>query len=156
MDNSGEYGNRKGIKMDNCKTIIIIVVALFILCSCVILAFIFLGGLSFGTAFGLTAPATNQADSFMKALSNSDYTSAYDLCSPELMRDLVSAQHLEQVIEENHLRPKSWKFNSRNVENDQAQMKGTFVASQKGELEINLKKIDGIWKVTGFNLHSGK
>ncbi len=142
--------------MQNKNTIIIVVAVLAVVCLCALVAAVLFGGTIFAAVSGLTAPAAEQADAFMQALQHSDYASAYSLCTPALQQELGSPDALRMMIENGQVQPKSWKFTTRNVENDVATLEGSFVSSQAGRLKLELHKIGADWKVNMFNMEYGQ
>lgn len=123
-----------------------------ILCSCIGLVIMAAtGGLA---AFGLTGPAAEVGESFMAALRDGDYTTAYNLCDPALQVELGSVEGLQSLVEAGSATPASWSFSSRQVNGNNATLSGdmTFENGQSGQVDLTLINSDGSWLLTSFNL----
>lgn len=135
------------------RTIIIIVVALLVVCcGC--------GGIGFAVAgtgglaiLGATQPAVDSADKFMTAIKDSNWQAATNLCTPDLQREIAQQGGMQRFIEGNRVKPVSWTFTSRNVENNRAEVSGkaVFTDNRPGTVEISLVNTDG-WKITSISL----
>lgn len=128
---------------------IIIIVAAVLLVACIgIIAVAAIGGL------GMTQPAADTAEAFMNALQQGNYAAAYALCAPALQQELGSADGLRAMIEKGQVKPTKWNFNSREVANNQGEVKGnvTFDDNRAGVVSIVLLNSGGAWQVVGFNL----
>lgn len=135
----------------NKKVLLIIGGVLAVLCCIGIIIAAAVGGLA---AFGITQQPASVGDSFMGALKDGDYNKAYGLCTEDLQGELGGAQDLRALIEDADVRPTKWSFTSRNVSGDEAELTGdvTFTNNREGTVELVLFKIDGNWRVAGFNL----
>ena len=134
------------------RTIIIIVVALLVLCcGC--------GGIGFAVAgtgglaiLGATQPAVDTSTNFMTAIKDSNWQAATNLCTPDLQREIAQQGGMQRFIEGNRVKPESWNFTSRNMNNNTAEVSGTavFTGGRKGTVEINLANTNG-WKITSIS-----
>ena len=135
------------------RTIIIIVVALLVLCcGC--------GGIGFAVAgtgglaiLGATQPAVDTSTNFMTAIKDSNWQAATNLCTPDLQREIAQQGGMQRFIEGNRVKPESWNFTSRNVNNNTAEVSGTavFTGGRKRTVEVNLVNTSG-WKITSISL----
>jgi hypothetical protein len=103
--------------------------------------------------FRATQPAADAAEAFMTALKDKDYAAAYDLCTSDLQGELGSVRDMQAAVEDYEAVPVSWRFSSRSVENDQAEMSGdgTFAGGREASISVVLQLVSGTWKVAGFN-----
>lgn len=121
----------------------------FCLCVIVMAAGVFLFA---GT---LIQPAADVGEAFMAALRDSNYQTAYGLCSPALQRELGgNAAGLERLIKNANVVPTAWTFTSRNIEGDTGELTGTatFTGNRQGTVRVTLGQSGGTWQVIGFNL----
>ncbi|MCX7839135.1 MAG: hypothetical protein N2559_06720 [Anaerolineae bacterium] len=134
----------------NKKILLVLVGGLLFVC----LACVGVLGVAFVLGLGATQPIINAGDSFMTALKNEDYTSAYNLCTPALQQELRNPQGLANLIRNANVRPIQWSYSSRNVSNDQGQLEGsvTFVGNREGTVQLVLTQVGGTWKIAGFRL----
>jgi NAD(P)H-nitrite reductase large subunit len=132
--------------MSNRKVIILVLVVIALMCICAVAALFIFGG----TIWGLTAPASDQAEAFMKALQSGNFEGAYALCDTALQQEVGGIAQMEKSISESGLKPKSWNFTSRNVSNNIATIEGTLVSGQDGTLKITLRKVGDTWKIISY------
>lgn len=138
----------------NLWIILLVVVGGLLLCCALIGVFVLVtGGTAVGAALGLTQPAVDAGNAFMQALKDENYEQAFDLCASNIQEELGSAEGLQEFIEIADRQPEEWKFTSRNVENDVADLSGpaTFRFG-KATLTLQLTKIDDAWKVNTFGI----
>lgn len=130
------------------KKILILVVGVLLVACIGIIAVAAIGGL------GITQPAANTAEAFMNALQQGNYAAAYALCAPALQQELGSADALQTMIENAQVKPTKWAFNSREVSNNQGEVKGsvTFDGNRAGVVRVTLENNGGTWQVIGFDL----
>jgi hypothetical protein len=134
--------------------IILVIVGVLVLCCALIGLFVLVtGGTAVGAALGLTQPAVDTGNEFMQALKDENYELAFDLCAPNIQEELGSAEGLQEFIEIADRQPEKWKFSSRSVENDVADLSGpaTFRFGE-ATLTLQLTKIDDSWKVNTFGI----
>ncbi len=139
---------------NNTWVIILIVVGALVLCCAAIGLFILVtSGTAVGAAFGLTQPAVDAGNEFMQALKDENYEFAFDLCAPNIQEELGSAEGLQEFIESADRQPEKWKFTSRSMENDMADLSGpaTFRFGE-ATLTLQLTRIDDSWKVNTFGI----
>ena len=123
-----------------------------ILCSCIgLIVMVATGGLA---ALGLTGPAADVGESFMVALRDRDYSTAYSLCDPALQVELGSVEGLQSLVEAGSATPATWSFNSRQVSGNIATLSGnmTFENGQSGQVDLTLINSGSSWLLTSFNL----
>ena len=123
-----------------------------ILCSCIgLIVMVATGGLA---ALGLTGPAADVGESFMVALRDRDYNTAYRLCDPALQAELGSVEGLQLLVEAGSATPATWSFNSRQVSGNTATLSGnmTFESGQSGQVDLTLSSSGDSWLLTSFNL----
>jgi hypothetical protein len=128
--------------------IIGIAAGVFLTCVAAVLILVFV-------VLRATGPAYDAAESFMTALKDKDYPAAYNLCTRSLQQEVESVQNFRRAIESNRANPVSWNFTSRSVNNDQAVISGdgVFTAGRQADIEVDLQKVDGIWKVYRFEFN---
>jgi hypothetical protein len=116
---------------------------------CIVVALLAIGG-----GFFFTQGAATSGETFMTALKDSDYKKAFDQCAPALQQEIKSVEDLQAMIENGNVKPVSWAFNNRNVNNDQGELSGTATLSDNrtADLSIVLTKIENDWKIVGFNI----
>ena len=134
--------------------IVLIVVGVLVLCCALIGVFVLVtGGTAVGAALGLTQPAVDAGNEFMQALKDEDYEKAYDLCAPNIQEELGSVEGLQDFIESAERQPEEWKFSSREVNNDVADLSGpaTFRFGE-ATLTLQLTKLGDNWKVNTFGI----
>lgn len=122
----------------------IIVVALLLVCGIGFFAI-------FGLALNATQPVADAGQTYMTALSNGDYSKAFDLSAPSLQQEAGNAQGLQTALSSKQ--PVSWNFTSRNVNNDQGELQGTdtYKDGTTGTVDLVLSKIGNDWKVAGVH-----
>jgi hypothetical protein len=122
------------------------------LLGCVGCGVLFGIGIAGGLFYTQSVAATG--DAFMTALRDSNYTQAYNLCTPELQRELRSAQDLERSARSNNVRPTSWNFTSRNIEGDEGRLEGTaqLEDGREATVRLALDRVGDDWKVSGFQI----
>ena len=145
----------------------LIALALLCACTCAVVFFVVLprvgsnitsqiqtnvpGGLD---VVAVTAVGTD----FMTRLKNSDWTGAYNLCTPDLQKELGTAQQLGTRISNGKAQPVSWtfdQFSDITPQSTEAQIDGsaTFSGSRTGTLRLVLDRVGtNQWKISGFNL----
>jgi hypothetical protein len=98
--------------------------------------------------------ARSVAESFLYALKEDLYSTAYTLCSPDLQAELASAEALEEWAVANGVQPLDWTFLSENVVDNMVQLLGTatFSGGVEAALEVTLIQVDGDWRVAGFQV----
>ena len=128
--------------------IIGIAAGVFLVCVAAVLLLVFV-------VLRATGPAYDAAESFMTALKDKDYPAAYDLCTRSLQQEVEGVQNFRRAIESNKANPVSWNFTSRSVNNDQAVISGdgVFTAGRQADIEVDLQKVDGVWKVYRFEFN---
>jgi len=128
--------------------IIGIAAGVFLVCVAAVLLLVFV-------VLRATGPAYDAAESFMTALKDKDYPAAYDLCTRSLQQEVEGVQNFRRAIESNKANPVSWNFTSRSVNNDQAVISGdgVFTAGRQADIEVDLQKVDGAWKVYRFEFN---
>jgi hypothetical protein len=127
--------------------------AIVVLCICVVVFMVLIGGTTVFGVLGVTQPAADAGEAFMTALKNSDYAGAYALCAPDLQTKLVNAQGLQRLVEGGKARPTKWSFNSRNIDNGQAELTGTVtMVGAEGTVSLSLIQVGDQWKIIAFNL----
>ncbi len=137
------------------KRILIIIGVLIVACLlCVVVAVLTTGGAIFAV-FNTVKPLTDTSNDFMTALRDGNYGKAYDLCGPDLQKEVGgSADGLQQMIVSGNVKPASWNFNSFNMSGSNGQVGGdvTFTGNRPGTASIVLAQVGGQWKIVGFNL----
>jgi hypothetical protein len=100
----------------------------------------------------LTRPVVDGAETFMVALRDGNYETAYDRMTPALQAELGSAQQMEQRFA--RLRPTAWSWNSRRIVNGIGEVQGTatFAAGGSGRAGMQFEKVGDEWRVTWFRL----
>jgi hypothetical protein len=112
---------------------------------------LFVAVLVFGV-MTLTRPVVDAGDSFMTALRQGDFPRAYALTTPELQRELGSAEIFAKRAEPE--RPATWSWSSRSIRNGTGRVGGAYtrVDGRAGRAEVVLLRVDGEWRVTAFRL----
>ncbi len=91
-------------------------------------------------------------ESFMAALRDADYATAYGLCGPDLQAEFDGAEGLGTWMQDNSIVPLAWTFESENVVDSMIQLLGT--ATFSGDMEAGFKvvviEVDGEFLVAGF------
>ena len=123
-------------------------------CGLLLIACLAFVGIAFVLGMGGTQPAAEVGDKFLTALKDGNYAQAYKLCAPALQQKLGSVQALENLIENGKVQPVKWSFNSRSVNNDEAELEGTVTmkGNREGNVSLSLVNAGGEWQVIGFNL----
>ncbi len=150
------------------RNIIIGLIALALLCACAcgaaFLAFgqgaNILGQTLQTSAPGLvdTAQVTAVAQAFMTELKSGNWSGAYAMCTPDLQKELGSAQALGSKITSGKAQPVEWTFSKYSAitsQSSDAQIDGTakFTGNTSGTLRLVLDRVSGSqWKISGFNL----
>ena len=100
----------------------------------------------------LTQPVVDVGDSFMTALNEGDFPRAYALATPELQRELGSAQQLGASAEPE--RPAEWSWSSRSIRNSTGRVSGAYTRLDGAprRAELVMRKVDGEWRITAFRL----
>lgn len=133
------------------RTVIIIIGAVVaVLCLCGIVGTVLFGG----AIFGATQPAADKAEEFLVNIRDGRYGVAYELMSPGLQNQFPNGAAMGQRIEQVGVKPQTWSFNNRSVNNNTAEISGsvTFANGNRGTVEIELVNQGGTWFVDGFNL----
>ncbi|MCA1553323.1 MAG: hypothetical protein LC737_02990 [Chloroflexi bacterium] len=105
-----------------------------------------------------TIQVTAVGTDFMTRLKNGDWNGAYNLCTPELQKELGSAANLNKRITDGKAQPASWSFadfSSITPTSSDAQIDGTatFSGNRTGTLRLVLDRVGANqWKISGFNL----
>ncbi len=150
------------------RNIIIGLIALALICVCACAA-IFLvvrqGAINIGQQIQTQIPGgadtiqvTLVATDFMTRLKNSDWTGAYNLCTPDLQKELGTAPQLGTRITSGRAQPVSWtfsQFSDITPQSADAQIDGTasFSGNRTGTLRLVLDRVGtNQWKISGFNL----
>lgn len=123
-----------------------------ILCSCIgLIAMMATGGLA---ALGLTGPSAEVGESFMAALRDRDYNTAYNLCDPALQAELGGVEGLQTLVEGGSATPSTWSFTSREVSGNTATLSGsmTFENGNSGQVDLTLANSGSSWLLTSFYL----
>ncbi|MDQ8757043.1 hypothetical protein RCO27_12470 [Sphingosinicella sp. LHD-64] len=104
------------------------------------------------TVLSLTRPVVDDAETFMLALRDGNYETAYARMTPALQAELGSARQMEQRFA--RLRPTAWSWNSRRIVNGIGEVQGTatFAAGGSGRAGMQFEKIGDEWRVTWFRL----
>ncbi len=93
-------------------------------------------------------------ESFMIALRDADYATAYDLCAPDLQAEFGGAEDLGAWMQDNGIVPLEWTFESENVVDSMIQLLGT--ATFAGDIEagfvVVVIDVDGEFLVAGFHV----
>ncbi len=120
----------------------------------VLVGFIALIGIAVGGAMFMTSGAASTGDTFMTALKEGNYAKAFEQCTPDLQKELGSADKIKEVIESQDVKPLSYSFSSRNVVNNEAKLEGAATLSNNREANavVSLSKIGNDWKVMGFSI----
>lgn len=100
----------------------------------------------------LTRPVVTASESFMTALKDGDFQSAYDMATPDLRRDLGSPERLGAMFVPH--RPASWSWWSRRIRNGTGSVSGTLVygGGQEGDVFISLLPDGDGWRIAGFRM----
>ena len=118
-----------------------------------VLAFAVLIAVLFTFVFALTQPVVDRGDAFMSALRGGDYEQAYSLSTPELQRELGSAENLATTI--GAYRPTDWSWSGRSIRNGIGQVEGsaTYQSGTRGSAHLVFEKVGEEWRVAGFSLN---
>jgi len=131
-----------------------VLIAVFLCIGCLVVtggAFlkVFQGVIDASTALGDTS------NSFMTALKNSDYTTAYSLLDPSLQKELGGSADAmrDQFVSLGLDKPTEWKFTGFNINNNTGQVDGTVTLPNIGvkTLSLVLSNSDNKWKISGVN-----
>lgn len=100
------------------------------------------------------SPAQIVGESFMAALRDADYATAYDLCAPDLQAEFDGAEDLGAWMQDNGIVPLEWTFESENVLDAMIQLLGTvtFAGDVEAGFEVVVIEVDGELLVTGFHV----
>ena len=98
-------------------------------------------------------PVTEAGDAYMGAMRDGNYAQVYALSAPSLQQELGSAGQISGQM--GRYRPSTWSWSSRSVQNGYGRLAGsvTYQSGNNGTAELNLSKVDGQWRVTGFRLN---
>jgi hypothetical protein len=112
---------------------------------------LFVAVLLFGV-MSLTRPVVDVGDGFMTALKQGDFPRAYALATPELQRELGSAEDFAKRAGPE--RPATWSWSSRSIRNGTGRVSGAYTAldGRPSRAELVLHRVDGEWRVTAFRL----
>jgi len=92
--------------------------------------------------------------SFLSALANDDYQTAFNLCDDLLQEDLIDPQNMQAEIEKNQLQPTNWEILSQSISPDEVEFSGSmdFRIHISGTFRITLRHYENGWKVAVFFL----
>ena len=93
-------------------------------------------------------------NSFLTALQQGDYESAFALCDNALKHELIDPANFEQEIMKYEIQPLDWELINRSVTSERAELSGSmsFVLHASGSFEITLIRYENDWKIAGFFL----
>ena len=93
-------------------------------------------------------------NSFLSALRDDDYRTAYNLCDPSLQTELVDQTNMQYEIERYEIQPVSWEIISSSVSPDQVELigKAAFRQHSNGEFRLTLRWYEEGWKIAVFFL----
>lgn len=102
--------------------------------------------------FSITRPVVDSAETFMSALRDGNYETAYARLTPALQAELGSAQQMQQRFAP--LRPVSWSWSSRRIVNGIGEVQGTatYAGGGSSQAGMQLEKVGDEWRVTWFRL----
>ena len=102
--------------------------------------------------FSITRPVVDSAETFMSALRDGNYDTAYARLTPALQAELGSAQQMEQRLAT--LRPVSWSWTSRRIVNGIGEVQGmaTYAGGGSSQAGMQFEKVGDEWRVTWFRL----
>jgi hypothetical protein len=102
---------------------------------------------------GLTQPVVTAGDNFMTALKSGNFTQAYELCAPDLQKELGGVSGLAALAQ--NYRPGQWNWTSRSIRNGLGMLDGslTFAGGKPGTVHLQLTQVGNDWKVTGFQMN---
>ncbi|MBI2953742.1 MAG: hypothetical protein HYY30_05470 [Chloroflexi bacterium] len=94
------------------------------------------------------------ADTFMGHLKVGDYTSAFATFTPELQRQIPSAQALQASIEGSRAQPVDWSLTLRRMSSNSAEFGGNVIFADRrdGRVELVLEKVENDWKIGRFDI----
>ena len=127
------------------KIVIMAGVGFILLCA------VFVVGI-FAFVTKLLEPASTVTYSFMEAVGEEDYQTAFDLFTSDLKAEIGSADQLRILILENKAQPESWLFNSQKVENNTGQFSGqvTLDSGETVPIAVFLIIENDVWRIRGF------
>ena len=151
------------------RNIVIGLIALALLCACTcgVIFFVVLPrvGSNIATQLQTAAPGGLETvqvaavgTDFMTRLKNSDWNGAYNLCTPDLKKELGSAPQLGTKISGGKVQPVDWTFQDFSTitpTSQDAQIDGTahFSGNRSGTLRLVLDRVaPNQWQISGFNL----
>jgi hypothetical protein len=118
-----------------------------------VLAVTAMGGGCVALIFSLTRPVVTAGDTFMTALKDGDFETAYAMGTPALREELGSPQRLEELF--GARRPVSWSWWNRQIQNQTGSVAGrvTYTGGGESEVVLFLLAVAGDWKVSGFRMN---
>jgi hypothetical protein len=106
-------------------------------------------------ALFLTSPAVTSADMFFREVAAGRVEEAYRSASPGF-REVAPLEDFESFVEENAFmkRYADYSFASRSFSGDTATLTGKIITEngEKYPVEVWLLRVDGVWRVDGFEL----
>jgi hypothetical protein len=101
----------------------------------------------------LTQPVVNTGDAFMSALKTGNHAQAYDLCTPELQKELGSMSGIAALVGPD--RPAQWSWSSRSIRNGVGRLDGslTYASGKTGTVHFEFTQVGSDWKVASFRMN---
>jgi hypothetical protein len=102
----------------------------------------------------LTQPFATAGDTFMTAVKAGNYQQAYNLCTPDLQKEVGSVSGLEQKVRGNQ--PAQWNWSNRSNRDGVGYLDGplTYTDGRKGSGHLTLTQVAGEWKISSFRFSS--
>jgi len=97
-------------------------------------------------------PIVDKGDAFMRALKSGDDQAAYAIATPNLQRELEDENALTGMFAKR--RPTGWSWSQRLNRNGVGSLIGTaeYQGQETGSVELELRSIDGDWRIDRFEL----
>lgn len=130
-----------------CVTILIIIIAVAVIL-----------GLGLGKGINIfkktIAAPVGPIKGQLKAINDGDIEKAYDYYCSKEFKEATSFEQFKAVVEDNPsiFKSKSSSFNSVNIKNDEATVKGTITGTNNTKTTMNYKMVleEKRWKILGF------
>ena len=140
MNREGGAARRRRLRPWHIILIVLGVVAIF-------------GGGLYSILSTVLGPVVQSGDDFMGGLRDGEFDRAYALTTPSLQRELGDAAAMGKSI--GIYRPADWSWSQRSVRNGVGLLEGavTYSGGRSGRARLQLRQVDGQWRVEGYNLN---